>query len=89
MYCLEQMLLKTDFPLRSRQNVVDENGTLGLCLYLDLEQENRRRRKEQIEAARRQHAADRAEVEVSALKEGEGTGTCASYDGILGTTHHD
>lgn len=61
------MLLKTDFPLRSRQNMVGENGTVGLCLYLDLEQQNSRRRREQVEAARRQQAADRAEAEVSAF----------------------
>lgn len=57
-------LLKTDYPLRSRDNKVVKNGTVGLSVYLDLEQRKRRERREQAAAARRQQAIDLAITEV-------------------------
>ncbi|CAM9137499.1 unnamed protein product [Scytosiphon promiscuus] len=65
----QQMLLKTDFPLRSRDNKVGKNGTVGLCVYLDLEQRKRRERREQAAAARRQQAIDLAIAEVDMKNE--------------------
>lgn len=58
------MLLKSDYPLRSRNNKAGKSGTVGLCVYLDLEQQKRRERREQAEAARRQQAIDQAIAEV-------------------------
>lgn len=62
---LRKVLLKTDYSLRSRDNKVGKNGTVGLCIYLDLEQRKRRDRQEQVVAARRQQAIDLAIAEVS------------------------
>lgn len=61
---LGQILLKTEYPLRSRDNQVGKNGTIGLCVYLDLENQKRVRRREQAEAARKQMAIDQAIAEV-------------------------
>lgn len=62
---LTQMLLKTEYPLRpSGDHKVGGNGTLGLCVYLDLEQKKRRQKREQAAAARRQQAIDLALAEV-------------------------
>lgn len=60
----EKLLLKTDYPLRSRDNKTGKNGTVGLCAFLDLEQTKRRQRREQATAARRQQAIDLAIAEV-------------------------
>lgn len=60
----DKLLLKTDYPLRSRDDKIGENGTVGLCVYLDLEQTKRKQKREQVAAARRQQAIDLAIVEV-------------------------
>lgn len=60
----DKLLLKTDYPLRSRDNKIGKNGTVGLCVYLDLEHTKRRQRREQAAAARRQQAIDLAVAEV-------------------------
>ncbi|CAN0018446.1 unnamed protein product [Ectocarpus sp. 6 AP-2014] len=66
----QQMLLKTEYPLRpSGDPKVGGNGTLGLCLYLDLEQKKRRQKREQAVAARRQQAIDLALAEVDMKNE--------------------
>eukprot|EP00903_Cladosiphon_okamuranus_P010458 g9894.t1 len=65
----QQLLLKTDYPLRSRDNKIGKNGTVGLCIYLDLEQTKRRQRREQAAAARRQQAIELAVAEVDMKNE--------------------
>lgn len=52
------MILKTEYQLRSRDNETGKNGTVGLCVYLDLELEKRRERRDLVMAARRQQALD-------------------------------
>ncbi|CAM9115968.1 unnamed protein product [Ectocarpus sp. 13 AM-2016] len=66
----QQMVLKTEYPLRSSgDHKVGGNGTLGLCLYLDLEQKKRRQKREQAAAARRQQAIDLALAELDMKNE--------------------
>lgn len=72
-----KMLLKTDYPLRSRDNKVGKSGTVGLCVYLDLEQRKRREKREQAVAARRQQAIDLAIAEVGVELTFLGKSSCA------------
>lgn len=58
------MVLKTDYSLRSRNNIVGKAGTVGLCVFPDLEQQKRREKRTQAAAAIRQEAVDRAVAEV-------------------------
>lgn len=73
------MSLKTDYPLRSRDNAVGKAGTVGLCVFVDLEKQKRRETRTLAVAASRRQTIDRAIAEVSLTLEPMDRGTVYLY----------